>query len=186
MSHHASRPNFDFPRGDARLDMTDLYAFPKPGDPAKAILILNVHPSSAVNPPEPTTREPFASGALYELKIDTDSGAIADISYSILFQSDNDGKQTATLWRTQGAATAGPGDQGRNHHQGCTGLSGTGGFRNERRRLPLVPGLAQRSRLLRRARPVQSNAVYGGRLPGRQRRLWPVLELPNSALGATR
>ena len=43
MSHHASGPNFGFPRGDARLDMTDLYAFPKPGDPGKSILILNVH-----------------------------------------------------------------------------------------------------------------------------------------------
>ena len=32
MSHHASGPDFGFPRGDARLDMTDLYAFPKPGD----------------------------------------------------------------------------------------------------------------------------------------------------------
>ena len=34
MSHHASGPNFGFPRRDARLDMTDLYAFTKPGDPA--------------------------------------------------------------------------------------------------------------------------------------------------------
>ena len=31
MSHHASGPNFEFPRGDARLDMTDLFVFPKPG-----------------------------------------------------------------------------------------------------------------------------------------------------------
>jgi len=28
MSHHASGPNFGFPRGDAQLDMTDPYAFP--------------------------------------------------------------------------------------------------------------------------------------------------------------
>ena len=48
MSHHASGPNFGFPRGDARLDMTDLYAFPKPGDPSKSIMILNVHPSGVV------------------------------------------------------------------------------------------------------------------------------------------
>ena len=47
MSHHASGPNFGFPRGDARLDMTDLYAFTKPGDPAKSIIVLNVHPSFA-------------------------------------------------------------------------------------------------------------------------------------------
>jgi len=33
MSHHYSGPNLAFPRGDARLDFTDLYAFPKPGDP---------------------------------------------------------------------------------------------------------------------------------------------------------
>jgi hypothetical protein len=41
MSHHASGPNFGFPRGDARLDMTDLYAFPKPGHPGKSILRSN-------------------------------------------------------------------------------------------------------------------------------------------------
>jgi hypothetical protein len=30
MSHHYSYPDFTFPHGDARLDFTDLYAFPKP------------------------------------------------------------------------------------------------------------------------------------------------------------
>src|SRR6476660_8253341 len=60
MSHHASGPNFGFPRDDARLDMTDLYAFPKPGDSGKSILILNVHPSFRLDSPEPTTKEPFA------------------------------------------------------------------------------------------------------------------------------
>ena len=35
MSHHYSGPDFGFPRGDARLDFTDLYAFPKPGDRAQ-------------------------------------------------------------------------------------------------------------------------------------------------------
>jgi len=28
MSHHYSGPDFSFPQGDARLDFTDLYAFP--------------------------------------------------------------------------------------------------------------------------------------------------------------
>jgi hypothetical protein len=45
MSHHYSGPDFRFPQGDARLDFTDLYAFPKPGDTGKSILIMNVHPS---------------------------------------------------------------------------------------------------------------------------------------------
>src|SRR5215475_4436541 len=87
MSHHASGPNFTSPRGDARLDMTDLYAFPKPGDPGKSILVFNVHPSVGVNPPGPTTMEPFAPGALYEIKIDTDGDAIADICYGTQFRS---------------------------------------------------------------------------------------------------
>jgi hypothetical protein len=103
MSHHASGPNFGFPRGDARLDMTDLYAFPKPGDPGKSILILNVHPSFRLDSPEPTTKEPFAPGALYEIKIDTNGDAIADICYSAQFASSEHGQQTATVRRIQGA-----------------------------------------------------------------------------------
>ena len=112
MSHHASGPDFGFPRGDARLDLTDLYAFSKPGDPGKSILVLNVHMSFGVNPPGPTTTEPFAPGALYEVKIDTNGDAIADISYSLQFRSSADGKQTATLCRVQGARAAGACDQG--------------------------------------------------------------------------
>src|SRR5947199_8769964 len=103
MSHHASGPNFGFPRGDARLDMTDLYAFPKPGDPEKSILILNVHPSFRLDSPEPTTSEPFKPGALYEFKIDTNGDAIADICYGVQFASSEDGRQTASLRRSDGA-----------------------------------------------------------------------------------
>ncbi|HEX3231767.1 MAG TPA: DUF4331 family protein [Pyrinomonadaceae bacterium] len=112
MSHHASGPNFGFPRGDARLDMTDLYAFPKPGDPRKSILILNVHPSFRLDSPEPTTAEPFTPGALYEIKIDTNGDAIADICYSIQFAYSEDGEQTATVRRLRGVQAAGVGERG--------------------------------------------------------------------------
>jgi uncharacterized protein DUF4331 len=111
MSHHASGPNFGFPRGDARLDMTDLFAFTKPGDPSKSIIVLNVHPSFRLDSPEPTTTEPFAPGALYEIKIDTNGDAIADICYSMQFASSEDGKQTATVRRLQGVRAAGVGDE---------------------------------------------------------------------------
>src|SRR5881275_2230971 len=112
MSHHYSGPDFSFPQGDARLDFTDLYAFPKPGDPGKSILIMNVHPSAGANPPGPTTAEPFAPEALYELKIDTDGDAVADIAYRVRFASSASGGQTATLRRVEGAQAAGTGEGG--------------------------------------------------------------------------
>jgi hypothetical protein len=112
MSHHASGPNFGFPLGDARLDMTDLYAFPKPGQPDRSVLVLNVHPSFGVSPLGPTTKEAFAPGALYEIKIDTDGDAIADVTYSVQFSSGERGKQTATLRRVEGVRAAGVFDEG--------------------------------------------------------------------------
>ena len=113
MSHHYSGPNIGFPRGDARLDLTDLYAFPKPGDAGKSIFIMNVHPSVGLNPPGPTTAEPFAPEARYELKIDTDGDAIANISYEVRFSSFEGGGQTATLRLAEGAQAAETGEGGR-------------------------------------------------------------------------
>src|SRR5262245_14531600 len=112
MSHHYSGPDFGFPRGDARLDFADLYAFPKPGDAGKSILIMNVHPSAAENPPGPTTNEPFAPEATYELKIDTNGDAIADIAYRVRFSVFKGGAQTAILRRIDGPQAAGIGDDG--------------------------------------------------------------------------
>ena len=85
MSHHYSGPDFGFPHSDARLDLTDLFAFPKPDDADKSILIMNVHPSSSIVPPAPTRQDPFAPDALYEFKIDTDGDSVADIAYSVRF-----------------------------------------------------------------------------------------------------
>ena len=112
MSHHYSGPDFGFPHGDARLDFTDLYAFPKPGEADKSILIMNVHPSAVVNPPGPTSAEPFSPEALYEFKIDTDGDAIADIAYRVRVSSSEDGSQTATLRYVEGPQAAGTGDSG--------------------------------------------------------------------------
>jgi hypothetical protein len=111
MSHHYSGPEFGFPHGDARLDFTDLYAFPKPGDAAKSILIMNVHPSLGANPPGPTTEVAFSPEAIYELKIDTNGDNVADIAYRVRITS-SAGAQTATLRRVEGAQAAGTGDDG--------------------------------------------------------------------------
>src|SRR5258707_1957781 len=124
MSHHYSGPDFRFPQGDARLDFTDLYAFPKPGDTGKSILIMNVHPSAGENPPGPTTTEPFAPEALYELKIDTDGDAVADIAYRMRFSVFEHGAQTAILRRVDGPQAAGTGDGGRVIVDGAPGSMG--------------------------------------------------------------
>lgn len=124
MSHHYSGPDFGFPHGDARLDFTDLYAFPKPGDAGKSILIMNVHPAVGVNPPGPTTTVAFSPEAIYELRIDTNGDAVADIAYRVRFTSSASGAQTATVRRVEGAQAAGTGDEGRIIVEGAPVSSG--------------------------------------------------------------
>jgi hypothetical protein len=123
MSHHYSGPNVGFPRGDARLDFTDLYAFPSPADPSRLVLIMNVHPAFSLLPPGPTTPEPFAADAIYEFKIDTNGDAVADIAYRMRFSAFANGKQTAVLRRVEGR----PGRRDRRRgpaHRTVAGLDG--------------------------------------------------------------
>ena len=66
MSHHYSGPDFGFPHGDARLDLADLYAFPKPGNAGTSVLIMNVHPGVGINrravpPSTPLRPKPFTN-----------------------------------------------------------------------------------------------------------------------------
>src|SRR5206468_12775846 len=109
MSHHYSGPDFSFPNGDPRLDLCELFAFPKPGDTSKSIVIMDVHPSAGVNPPGSTTTEAFAPEALYELKIDTNGDAVADIAYRVRLSPAVDGTLSATVRRIEGADAAGTG-----------------------------------------------------------------------------
>jgi len=114
MSHHYSGPDLGFPNGDPRLDFCDLYVFPKPGEAAKSILVMNVHPSSTVSvdrspdaaPTELTTAVPFASDALYEIKIDTNGDSVADITYRATFTPFENGRQHATLRVIEGPHAA--------------------------------------------------------------------------------
>ena len=112
MSHHYSGPDWAFPRGDARLDLADLYAFPKPDDASKSIFVMNVHPSYGENPGGPTSNIPFAPEALYELKIDSDGDSVADIAYRVRFSRSQRGNQAATLCRAEGMDARAAGDEG--------------------------------------------------------------------------
>lgn len=149
MSHHYSGPALGFPHGDARLDLTDLYAFGKPGDDRKSILIMNVHPSFSLEPRGPTRSDPFAHEAIYELKIDTDGDSVADIAYRVRFSPFEGGAQTATLRCVRGAAAAGVGDTGDVAHRSGAGLVGSDAARNRGWRAPHLRRLAERPLLLR-------------------------------------
>jgi len=85
------------PGGNAKTDITDIYAFQKPGDDDKSILILNV------NPLAPTLAKSFEDKGLYQLKIDTDGDALAEVAFRIQFTPvDDDGRQWATVRRDDG------------------------------------------------------------------------------------
>jgi hypothetical protein len=112
MSHHYSGANYAFPRGDARLDLTDLYAFPKPTDAGKSIVIMDVHPSFGFNPEGPTTKDPFAVEAMYELRVDTNADFVADIAYRVRFSPGMDGGLVAVVRRAKGPQASGIGEDG--------------------------------------------------------------------------
>jgi hypothetical protein len=111
MSHHYSGPDYSVPHGDARLDLTDVSVFPSPGESGKSVLIMNVHPSAGVNPAGATTPEPFATEAIYELKIDTNGDAVADVAYRIQCSVREDRLQAAVR-RVEGEEAAGTSDGG--------------------------------------------------------------------------
>src|SRR5262245_34711118 len=111
MAHHYSGPDFSFPHGDPRVDHCDLFAFPAPGGETRSVLAINVHPSVGINPPGPTTPEPFAPEAMYELKLDTNGDGVADVAFRVRFSGSNGG-QSATVRRIEGADAAGVGDSG--------------------------------------------------------------------------
>lgn len=80
---------------DARLDLTDLFAFGVPGD--RTVLIMNAHPVA------PATGAAFHPDAVYRIDIDTDGDDRADVAFSFVFSSPQGGKQTAAVRRATGA-----------------------------------------------------------------------------------
>ena len=98
------RSPYRTPRGDARLDLTDLYAFPKPGDLGRSILIMNVHPSVGLKSAGTHYFRALRTRGLDypELKIDTDGDAVANISYEVRIASTEGGggrPRRCALWR---------------------------------------------------------------------------------------
>lgn len=96
MADHLDAPGLMSPDANAKTDITDIYAFQKPGDSDKSILILNV------NPLAPTLANSFEHNGAYLLKIDTNGDARAEIAFRITFSEVDDGRQWATVRRVWG------------------------------------------------------------------------------------
>ena len=96
MADHLDAPGLMSPDANPKTDITDIYVFQKPGDPHKSILILNV------NPLAPTLANEFESNGLYELKIDTDADALAEVVFRFAFTPVSNGQQWATVRRAVG------------------------------------------------------------------------------------
>jgi Domain of unknown function (DUF4331) len=79
---------FQFPGGDARLDLTDLFVFTAPGNRERTVLIMNSNPFL-----EGTG---FHPDAIYRFNIDNDGDSLADAAFSFTFSELKDGRQTAT------------------------------------------------------------------------------------------
>lgn len=95
MADHLDAPGLTPPGGDPSIDITDIYAFQKPSDASKSILIMNVNPLAISSS--------FQEAALYDLLVDTDGDAFADIAYRFKFSA-FDGSQTVTVRRAEGDA----------------------------------------------------------------------------------
>lgn len=106
MSDHLDAPGKKSPNMDARIDICDLFIFQKPKDPSRSVIVFNVNPFA------PTRGDSFASEAVYEIRIDTNGDAVADIAYRITFTEKEHGAQLATVKRATGGKAREIGDGG--------------------------------------------------------------------------
>jgi hypothetical protein len=96
MADHLDAPGFKSPNLNAKIDITDIFVFQKPGDSGKSVLILNV------NPMAPTLATEFDDQAIYELKVDTNRDAVEEITFQFKFSPFAQGRQTVNLFKATG------------------------------------------------------------------------------------
>jgi hypothetical protein len=81
---HLDAPGLTPPGGDTRLDLTDVYAFQSPNNPANTVLIMGVNPLEGV-----LNDGTFRAGAYYEFKVDSNGDAKEDLTYRVTFGAPN-------------------------------------------------------------------------------------------------
>jgi hypothetical protein len=93
MSNHLSG-GFKFPGDDARLDLTDVFAFVSPDDSSKTILIIDCDPF--------LTAPAFHPDAVYRINVDNNGDARADVAFTFEFSKPEANMQTATAYLAYG------------------------------------------------------------------------------------
>jgi hypothetical protein len=82
------------------LDINDVYAFP--GDSGNYVFAITVNPLTM-----PGDEPVFDASGLYQIKVDNNGDAIADVSYNVDFDAaDSGGVQAVTLRKATGSAAA--------------------------------------------------------------------------------
>jgi Domain of unknown function (DUF4331) len=114
MSNHYSAANLRFPGDDARLDLTDVYAFQAPGDAGKTTLIINVNPyTTGISAMPPFLMRPeFHPDGVYRINIDNDGDAHADAAFTFVFSEPRHGMQTGAAYYATGSQARQPGPAG--------------------------------------------------------------------------
>ena len=75
-------------------DINDVYAFQSPTNPDNSVLVLTVNPFAGDR-----SGTKFSPDVDYQIQIDTDSDAVADITYSTTFKPSNGARQNVTTQR---------------------------------------------------------------------------------------
>src|SRR5690349_6420158 len=114
MSNHFSAAYLKFPGDDARLDLTDLFAFGAAAGPGKTVLIMDANPfMMGLNALPPFLMNAgYHPDAAYQIHVDSDGDNLADVAFTFTFSAAEDGPQTGTVRYAAGAAAREPGGGG--------------------------------------------------------------------------
>ena len=99
---HLDAPGLTPPGGDTRLDITDVYAFQSPSNPANTVLVMGINPLAGV-----LNDGTFRSGAFYEFKVDSDGDAKEDLTYRVTFSAPDGSLQQGVKLRRLPATGSG-------------------------------------------------------------------------------
>src|SRR6201988_3588506 len=98
---HLDAPGLTPPGGDTRLDLTDVYAFQSPSNANNTVLIMGVNPLAGT-----LNDGTFRSGAVYDIKIDSNGDAKEDLTYRIRFGAPNGSKVQDVKLHQEGGSGA--------------------------------------------------------------------------------